>query len=331
MYAKYTYTSGATLEQIHDDMFELFVGETDKSNLSAGCDQANTEILTTYSTSPWEDWDDVSTTERIMRLESTDDTGRYKYAGWHSGGSNELAWAMMESWNNITHLPTNEFAAEFSYQSAAVLPGTGGIIHIHSSQFCTVFMHQRTDNVWGNSNSPNNWGSLGIFEIDRTHPSLAIGDMPNWFMSSTAMFWGDGDTSQRAVFWQGRNEVDVIDTPFRGQMNYPGRDVQYWQSNSYAVTGGVGTATALSEIGAPTSFGLEPIIVSGSFAQSAYDLRQYYGNVSARCDIWMMPVGSQDCGTLVILDGLPYIVFKAGYSTSTAGAQIGGKFIVPYG
>ena len=114
-------------------------------------------------------------------------------------------------------------------------------------------------------------------------------------------------------------------------MCYPGRDNAYSDANSYPITGALGSSTALTEIGADTSYGLEPIIVSGSFAQTAQDSTTFYGNVSSRCDIWMMPVGSEGCGSIVHIGGLPYIVFKAGYTAATAGAQYGGKFIVPYG
>ena len=45
MYAKYVYTAGATDDQVLDDTFEIFVGETDVNNLSAGCDKTNSLIL----------------------------------------------------------------------------------------------------------------------------------------------------------------------------------------------------------------------------------------------------------------------------------------------
>jgi hypothetical protein len=331
MYAKYVYTSGATDDQILDDTFEIFCGETDVNNLSAGCDTTNSVILTTYSTSPWVDFDDVSATERIMRLESSDDSGVYKYVGWNHDGVDELAFTIMESWDAGTDTPTNEVAVNYDKQGMGFFPGTGGTLHIYSSTFCTIIMHESTLNIWGQQRGDPTYGSLGIFECDRSHPSLALGDMPNWFLSSTAMVWGDADATMDATFWQGRDETDTVLTPFRGDMSYPGRDNQYSDSNSYPITGAAGSSTALTEIGADTTFGLEPLFVSGSFAVASQDTTTYYGNVSARCDIWMMPVGSQNCGTRVHINGLPYIVFKLGYTTSTAGAQFGGKFIVPYG
>ena len=331
MYAIYTYNTSATLANIHDDIFEIFCGETTPSNLSAGCDTANTSILTTYSTSPWVDFDDVSATERIMRLESSDDSGVYKYVGWHSGGSNELAFALMESWDAGTDTPTNEVVAEFSYQTMGVFIGTGGVVHIYSSTFCTIIMHENTAGLFGNHTTSSNYGSLGIFEVDRSHPSHALGDMPNWCLANTAMVWGDGDASMDCTFWKGRDHTDTVQTPFTATLAWPGRDLDYDTNNSYAITGALGSATALPSIGADTQYGLEPIMVGGSFADTSYLCEQYYGNISARCDIWFMPVGSEGVGNLVQINSLPYVVFKLGYTASTTGNQYGGKFIVPYG
>jgi hypothetical protein len=332
MYARYVYNTSATITQIHDDVFEIFCGETTPSNLSASCDTTLTEILTTYTTSPWVDFDDVSATERIMRLESSDDSGVYKYVGWHTDGVNDLSFAIMESWDAGTDTPTNEVVHNFTYENIGTLvPASGGTIHIYSSTFCTIVMVENHLDVWGNAGTAVNYGSVGIFECTRDHPSLALGDMPNWFRCNTAMVWGDSDTNMDAMFWQGRDETDTVLTPFRAEMMYPGRDNTYSDSDSYAVTGALGSSTALEEIGGPTTYGLEPIIVSGSFAQTAQDSTTYIGNVSERCDIWMMPVGSEGCGNIVHVDGLPYIVFKMGYTAATAGNQYGGKLIVPYG
>ena len=331
MYAKYVYLNTSNITQIHDDIFEIFCGEATKSNLSASCDQTNTEIITTYSTSPWVDFDDVSATERIMRLESSDDTGVFKYVGWHTDGVDDLSFAIMESWDAGTDTPTNEVAHNFTYESMRVIPGSGGTVHIYSSTFCTIVMHETVANLFGSNNTPQNYGSLGIFECSRDHPSLALGDMPNWFRCNTAMFWGDSDANMDAMFWKGRDETDTVLTPFRAEMNYPGRDNFHSDQSSYPITGALGSSTALPEIGADTQYGLEPIHVGGSFANAVQQATTFYGNVSSRCDIWMIPVGSEDVGSLVLVDSLPYFVFKAGYTAATAGAQFGGKFIVPYG
>lgn len=331
MYAKYVYLNTSNITQIHDDIFEIFCGETVVGNLSASCDTTNSKIIATETTSPWVDFDDVSATERIMRLESSDDTGVYKYVGWHTDGVDDLSFAIMSSWDAGTDTPSDEVVHNFTYENMRVVPASGGTVHIYSSTFCTIIMHQTVGDLWGNVTTAANYGSLGIFECSRDHPSLALGDMPNWFRSCTAMFWGDSDANMDAIFWKGRDYLNVVQTPFTAEMCYPGRDNAYSDTNSYAVAGGLGVATALEDIGALTTFGVEPILVGGSPIVTGYQATTFYGNVSSRCDVWMIPVGTQDCGSLVDMNGKAYIVFKAGYTAATAGAIYGGKFIVPYG
>jgi len=158
MYAKYVYTASATDDQVLDDVFEIFVGETVVSNLSAGCDTANSQILTDYSTSPWTDFDDVSATERIMRLESSDDSGVFKFVGLNHDGVDELAFTIMESWNAGTDTPTNEVAVNYDKQGMGFEPGVGGTMHLYASTFCLIMMHQRTGG-----------GMIGQFRGDRTY------------------------------------------------------------------------------------------------------------------------------------------------------------------
>jgi len=309
MYAKYVYTAGATDDQVLDDVFEIFVGETVVGNLSAGCDTANSQILTTYSTSPWTDFDDVSV---------------------NHDGVDELAFTIMESWDAGTDTPTNEVPVNYDKQGMGFEPGVGGTMHLYASTFCLIMMHQRTGGgMIGQFRGDPTYGSVGIFECSRDHPSLALGDMPNWFLSSTAMF-ADTDTTMKATFWKGRDETDTVLTPFTAEMCQQARDVTYNGSNKYPAA--IGSVTALTGIGAPTRFILEPIVITGSVSQTLYDATTFYGDVSSRCDIWYLPEGTNEVLDLIHVDGLPYIIFKAGtQNISTAGTSVGVKFVVPYG
>lgn len=53
MYAKYNYLTTATLLNVANDVIAILTGETNKANLSAGCDQTNTSILNTYTNAGW--------------------------------------------------------------------------------------------------------------------------------------------------------------------------------------------------------------------------------------------------------------------------------------
>ena len=52
-YARYNYSNTATLVNIINDINAVLTGETNKANLSAGCDQTNTFILNTYANAGW--------------------------------------------------------------------------------------------------------------------------------------------------------------------------------------------------------------------------------------------------------------------------------------
>lgn len=60
MYAKYNYTAGTTLLNVISDITAILTGETVVANLSVGCDDANTEILTPYAVAGWSMFDPMA-------------------------------------------------------------------------------------------------------------------------------------------------------------------------------------------------------------------------------------------------------------------------------
>lgn len=106
MYAKYTYSAGATAANILADVVLILTGTTDKTTLSASCDQANTEILTTYNVAGWTVHDAVSSTKSVI-TSAQSDTGS-KYLVLDVGASAGFFRAQCcESWNATTHTATN--------------------------------------------------------------------------------------------------------------------------------------------------------------------------------------------------------------------------------
>lgn len=77
MYAKYTYTSGATLANIHSDLIAILTGEVNPGNLSTGCDQVNTSILNTATNAGWSLYDTVGTNAKCLSSPTVD--GKTKY------------------------------------------------------------------------------------------------------------------------------------------------------------------------------------------------------------------------------------------------------------
>ena len=329
MYANYAYLNTATMDQIMDDLVLLLTGTTVIANLSASCDDANTEILTTYSTAPYTLFDDVSATEQIIRVEMSDDSGRFKYIGV-THDTDQVAFSIMESWDAGTDTPTKEVVPDYATEAMSFQITSGGFLHVYASQFAIVIMHERTaGGIVGEAGGNPSYGSLGVFECSRDHPSLAVGDMPNWFIASTIQF-SHTDTAPDARFFEGRDELDVVaGPPFTAQMTRQGRDVTYNGSNKYVA--GIGGCTALTGLGAPTRFALQPIIVGGNATTTGPNARTFYGDVSARCDIWYLPEGTNEVLDIILIDNLPYKIFKGGHSAATTGLVVGVKFVVPYG
>lgn len=57
MYSLYAYTNTATLANVIKDIGAVLAGETNKANLSVGCDQTNTSISTAYDLAGWAEYD----------------------------------------------------------------------------------------------------------------------------------------------------------------------------------------------------------------------------------------------------------------------------------
>ena len=332
MYAKYVYLNTATLDEITADIGAIFTGETNPANLSASCDTANTEVLTAFSTSPWVEWDDqISASDQyVMRLEMSDDSGVYKYVNLRHNNGDDIAFTVMESWDNVGHTPTNEIPVDYIYTGQKVELSNGGTMHLYASQFALVMMHQDSSNIFGGQANDDTYGSSMVLECTRDHPSLTTGagGMPNYFTAPSHMFWA-GDNTQKAYFWKGRDNTDTVQTPMTALLAYPGRDFTY--NNSYTFASGLGSSTALEGIGEPARFGLLPILVGGHVNNGNFQAKNYMGDVSARCDIWFMGQGSAGVLERVNVNGYAYITFKAGHTDAGAGNTLGGKFIVPYG
>lgn len=328
MYAKYAYLNTATMDQILDDIVLILTGTTNPASLSASCDTTNTEILTTLSTSPWAVWDDVSATQQILRVEMDDDAGVYKYVGINHD-TDQIALSIAFDWNNVAHTGTNEIVADYTYHAQGFQIASGGYLHIYASQYAIVFMHESAAGLLGNSIGNLSYGSVGVWECSRGNPSLAVGDMPNWFIGATSMF-SDVDTGYKAKFVKGRDYTNTVQTPFTAEMVTQCRDITYNGSNKYPA--GLGGCTALTGIGAPTRFALQPIQVSGGISQTLHQSTTFYGDVSDRCDIWYLPEGTNDVLDHILVNDVAYKIFKGGtQNIATVGTVVGVKFVVPYG
>ena len=139
MYAKYTYSAGSTVANILNDVVLILTGTTNKATLSANCDQANTEILTTYNVAGWTLHDGNAGTNKKVISAPNSDVGT-KYAILDTGSNaGYLKITVSEDWNSTTHIATNEVYN--TYPNNPVISTTvSGSLYIYASPRTLVMM-----------------------------------------------------------------------------------------------------------------------------------------------------------------------------------------------
>jgi hypothetical protein len=346
MFALYKHQGAIILDDILNDIMLILTGETDINNLSGTCDPSVSYIKTDISTSPWTLWDDHNGTEKILRVEQSDDSGRYKYIGLkHNSGitsSARIAFTVMESWDNGAHTGTNELAADYDKQKMGVYlaqppSAFGNHIYIYASEFALIIMAVKYDNDFGDEGGDATYGSTGIWECSRDAASMAAGDMPNWFIAPSGIFGGDADITMDCFAWQGRNKSDSVVTPMRTSIYVPGRAMDNHGSGQGNYVTGDRVVRYEEDLAAhathPKHYVMEHICIGANThnAGGVHDYEGYLGSVSERCDIWALPEGGPRVLDIMIAGGQKYITLKAGHTASASGQIVGKKFVVPYG
>ncbi len=162
MYAKYTYAAGSTAANVLADIVKIVTGETNKANLSANCDQANTDILTTYNVAGWSVHDAAGGTNRQVLSAPNSDTGT-KYAVLDTNTSGFFIMHTAESWNAGTHVGTNVTNIGTGNQQRVNLT-SGGVLYVYATARC-IFLNSFQSGVWGMSTGNGGWS--GIVERKR--------------------------------------------------------------------------------------------------------------------------------------------------------------------
>jgi hypothetical protein len=185
MYTKYMYVAGATAANILADVSALLTGETNKANLSASCDQTNTDIDASARVAGWTSYDaSAGTNARCFRAAVADNASQYKYLVIDTNTAGYILTKGYELWNSGTHAGTNLiYTSDLASTSAQrLLVASGGRLDISASvRHCAMFSLQ--GGVYGNT---SNNGPTGLFERTRKSPwdTVANGYPPIFFLYS---------------------------------------------------------------------------------------------------------------------------------------------------
>src|SRR5574337_374212 len=97
MYTNYAYNAGASAANILADT-------TDKTTLSAACDQPNTSIVTTYAVAGWTVHDAAAgTNKQCLKAPCAYDAAVYKYVTIDTNTAGYVIITLCEGWNATTH------------------------------------------------------------------------------------------------------------------------------------------------------------------------------------------------------------------------------------
>lgn len=107
MFAIYTTAGACSQAQFLSDMVALATGETNKANLSAGCNQAATSIFAGYQVAGWSVYDAAAGANAQTLRAQNQDGSTYKYATLNVLSAANFTFTLSESWNSGTHTGTN--------------------------------------------------------------------------------------------------------------------------------------------------------------------------------------------------------------------------------
>jgi hypothetical protein len=179
MYAKYNYTSGATLANIAADVIALLTGTVLKASLSAGCDAANTEIYAPsgdnagYAVAGWTVHDAAAgTNKQVLKAAVVDDAAFYKYVMVDYNTAGYMQLHLYETWDAGTHAGTNQATAIATTGQQRITVGTGATLAIGAS--ARYIMMQSITAAGIGASEANEW--TGVFERSRLAPWDTVGN-----------------------------------------------------------------------------------------------------------------------------------------------------------
>jgi hypothetical protein len=324
------------LDAVLDDMTAVICGETDVNNLSGQVKIADSFILTTYSASPWELYDDVDGDHKQLRCQQSD-SGEYKHIGFHETGIVSLSafsFSLMDDWDNVLHTGTNIYTPPASFNTIGTNHQQTDLGYwIYADEFTIYILPIYYSGQIGSISPGTAYGSLMISEVSRDHPSLKIGDMPNWFIGhGAAVIGGSTLKDYKTYFGKGRDYLGNVVTPLTSFGGVVSRGSHRYNYENYITT--IQGASCKTEItDTYKHYAAEHLVVqsSGADIPTYVNSGSYVGSISERCDIWHVAIGSHPLFSIMLFRDKKYIVMRGAHTTFSSDANLGTKFIVPYG
>ena len=174
MWAKYAYNSGISQANILADIVAILTGTTDKATLSAGCNQANTEIINTYDNAGWTVHDAAAgTNAKVIKAECQGDAAQFKFVEINTDTAGQIFAGLWESFNGTTHVGTNAaYGSKTTGHGQRYATGTVGLMYISASSG-RILLYGVSSAGNGISNSAGT--ATGIFEGGREFTWCDVG------------------------------------------------------------------------------------------------------------------------------------------------------------
>lgn len=178
MFSTYVFNDCNDFENIIDDVTAILTGTVDVLQLSAGCDTVNTQILTTYDTSPWQLHDDGVSNSVVLKAPYSDSPSmKYlKISLVLSNGYCLLDMIGFESWNATTHVGVNSTYHDSTHDNHRLAFGKidaarfNGVLYLYANDKTCAIQTQQSDGSIGTTYSQATGGLLAFSEFSRDLP-----------------------------------------------------------------------------------------------------------------------------------------------------------------
>jgi hypothetical protein len=278
MKAKLTYIDGTDRTNLLADIVAILAGETDKANLSANCNQANTDISTAIAVSGWVLHDAAASADsQVLRAPHFDNASSFKYVQIHLPSGLNLEMQGYEDWDNTAHTGTNQTGNNLTSYEQRVQANGAGIVYIWATaRFIAIFGEDATlDGDEGYR------GPTILAEHSRLPPwNTSTNNMPSFALIHAGFCFGSGLGVWliRALSNSGAEKTGTAATAY---MTTIGASYNNWQSLTHFPSG--------PNNNIPDGLGANFTPFFPLYLQKPDTYGVPLGDISSICDIWAAP------------------------------------------